>query len=325
MQSFLTRTVLSLIFLLTAGHAAAEEYSAIELARRLGLSADAIKRVAQGEVVSEVLEPSSDKDLALALVLRMDVPPQRVTDFVATDRLAKIQTVTLASGPIDPYAPSLDAMELPADALEAFANDPGGAFFMSEAEAKRVEAAAKQGKTQALDAYRKVLIERIRDYWENGLAGITPYAGKGRSPEADLRLANKVALDLVQNPNFRAELTSVPSKSPGKASHELYWAIEKGRDEAVPVLIHRVIYSEDGGEILLARHFYSGGEYDAIQILVGILPTEKDWSAVFYTNHTYTSQVAGFGGGAKRAIGRSLLEKELVAELERARAAITGR
>ena len=55
---------------------------------------------------------------------------------------------------------------------------------------------------------------------------------------------------------------------------------------------------------------------------VGILPTPSDWSAVFYTNHTYTAQVAGFGGGVKRSIGRKLLQKEIVAELQRAQKAI---
>ena len=122
-----------------------------------------------------------------------------------------------------------------------------------------------------------------------------------------------------------AELETIPSKSPGNARHTLSWAVSQGRDFAAPVLIHRIFYQGDASEIVVERRFYSGYDYDALQIVVGILPTRQDWSAVFYTNHTYTAQVIGFGGGAKRSIGRKLLRQELVAELERARKAISDR
>jgi hypothetical protein len=62
---------------------------------------------------------------------------------------------------------------------------------------------------------------------------------------------------------------------------------------------------------------------DSLQIVTGILQAIDERTTVaFYLNHTYTSQVAGFGGGAKRAIGRKLMQEELVAELERAQAAL---
>ena len=61
---------------------------------------------------------------------------------------------------------------------------------------------------------------------------------------------------------------------------------------------------------------------DALQTVTGILPAGDRRCVAFYTNHTYTPQVAGFGGSAKRSIGRRLMQKELVAEMERAQAAI---
>jgi len=136
--------------------------------------------------------------------------------------------------------------------------------------------------------------------------------------------ANDATRALVLNPDFRAELEAVPSKSPGKAEHQLFWAVQKGRDQAAPVLIHRILYREDDGEIFVERRFYSGYDYDSLQVVTGVLPTPDGGCAVFYTNHTYTAQVAGFGGGAKRSIGRKLLEKELVGELERAQRVVSG-
>jgi hypothetical protein len=60
--------------------------------------------------------------------------------------------------------------------------------------------------------------------------------------------------------------------------------------------------------------------------IVGVLPTPtENQSVVFYINHTYTAQVAGFGGSAKRSIGRKLMQKELVAEMKRVQGVLDGR
>jgi len=305
--------------------AAAQQISAVEVAERLGLSAVAIERVRNGEVVAESLEPSSDKDLSLAIVMRLDAPFSSVSEFIDADRLTEIQIMTISHSAIDPANISLAEMTLPPDTLAKLADQPDRTFFMSDAEAEQVTAAATEGDpSKVLDAYREVLAERARVYWEKGLAGIAPYAGKGRSPEIDLRHANEATRLLVKSPEFLSELDVAPSKSPGLATHTLSWAVEKGRSEAAPVLIHRILYRAEDREIILGRRFYTGMDYDALQIVIGILPIRADRSALFYMNHTYTSQVAGFGGSVKRSIGRRLLEKELVAEMERAQKAIPG-
>jgi transcriptional regulator with XRE-family HTH domain len=308
----------------TAAPAFAQMASPEEAAKRLGMSQNAIERVKQGEVVAEDLEASSDKDISLAVIARVDADLKTVYEFVAGDRLAQISTVTLSEGSIDPANPSLAAMKLDDETVARLAEDPKGTFFMSDEEAKRVAAAGKQGNAQALAAYRQVLAERAKAYWEKGLAGITPYGGEGRSPKVDLGHANDAAKKLVRNPVVRAELDAVPAKSSGKAEHRLSWAIQKGRDQAAPILIHHILYREEDGEVFVQRRFYSAYDYDSLQIVTGVLPTKSGASAVFYTNHTYTDQVAGFGGSAKRSIGRKMMQSELVAELQRAQKAVPG-
>ena len=219
---------------------------------------------------------------------------------------------------------SFAGMDLPEDVLQRLVDNPADTFNMSKDESDRVAEAAEHGKAQALAAYRDVLSARAKAYWEQGIAGIAAYDGKGRSPQVDLRHANDAARELVSNPAVLAEIDAVPSKSPGKAEHRLYWAIQKGRDRAAPVLNHRILYAQNDGEVSIERRFYSGYDYDSLQIVVGILPVSEDRCAVFYTNHTYTAQVAGFGGGVKRSVGRKLMQKELVAEMERAQQAVSG-
>ena len=90
------------------------------------------------------------------------------------------------------------------------------------------------------------------------------------------------------------------------------------------MLSHRILYKQDDAQIFIEKRFYSGYDYDygALQIVVGVLPVAKDRSVIIYTNHTYTSQVAGFGGGAKRSIGRKLMSTELAEEIKRAQKAL---
>jgi hypothetical protein len=314
-----------LLILLTAGAAFGENRSPLEVAHQLGLSDKAIERVKKGEVVVEQLEASSDKDLSIALVARVDAPLEEIYEFLQSDALVKLSTITLSAGEIDTSTFSMAAMELPDDVLQQLVDDPEDTFHMSTEEQALISEASASGKARVLEAYRGVLSARARAYWEKGVAGITPYAGKGRSPRADLDHANDAAKKLIHNKAALAELDVIPSKNSGKAKHRLYWAIQKGRDRAAPVLNHRILYAENDGEVSIERRFYSGYDYDSLQIVTGILPTTDRRCVAFYLNHTYTAQVAGFGGGTKRAIGRKLMQKELVAEMERAQAAIRDR
>ena len=304
--------------------AQAQAPSIEEMVRRIGFSERAVERARNGEVIAESLKATSDKDLTLAVGAKIEAAPQKVYDFVQADKLAKFQTLTIADGRIDPSNPSLAGMKLSEDTLEKLAEDPGGMLHMSEAEAAKISEAGKNGTAAALAAYQEALAARAKAYWEKGLDGITPYAGKDRSPAVDLGHADKAAKAFLQHPVLAAEIDAVPAKSTGKAEHQLFWAVQKGRDQEAPVLIHRILYEGDIGKAFVQRRFYSGYDYDSLEIVVAVLPTQDGNSAIFYTNHTYTAQVAGFGGSAKRSIGTKLLEKDLIAEMERAQKTIPG-
>lgn len=314
---------MTVICCLAASGLRAEEPDLSNAAQRAGLSEANVDRMKRGEIVVENLAASSDKDLALGIAMELGATLSEVRNFVDSDRLSKVDTVTIARGTIDPEKPSLAAMQLPKDVRTQLVSDPTGTFALSKSEADQMRAAAANGEVALVAAYQGLLEARVSAYWKQGLAGIEDYAGKGRSPRTDLRHANAAALDLIRLPALRAELTAAPAESLGGAVHTLEWSIEKARGQASPVLIHRVRYSDAERQALLSRHFYSGYDYDALQILVWIFPSDAGKSAVFYTNHTYTSQVAGFGGGAKRSIGRKLLQQGLVAEMQRVQEAFS--
>jgi hypothetical protein len=317
-------TALAALSALSAPPVSAEMRSAVEVAEQLGMSDDAIARVKNGEIVVEDLPASSDKDLSLAVVAAVDAPLEEIYAFLQSDRLVEISTVTISAGEIDTSTFSLAEMELPDDVLQHLVDDPEGTFHLSSNESAAVGQAAAAGKAAVLEVYRDVLSARARAYWNGGVAAIVPYAGKNRSPSEDLEHAAVALKKFMHNPAVIAAFDSIPSASQGKATHRLFWAVQKGRDRAAPVLNHRILYAENDGEVSIERRFYSGYDYDALQIATGMLPVGDRRCVAFYLNHTYTAQVAGFGGGAKRAIGRKLMKKELVAEMERARVAMSG-
>jgi hypothetical protein len=165
----------------------------------------------------------------------------------------------------------------------------------------------------------------VSDYWAHGLEGIVPYQGKGRDPKTDLGHANDTILKIALDSTIREEIMTVPSKSKNMAEmHSLNWAIQKGNDQEAPVLNHVLKWRAPGQEafILMTRRFYVGTDYDASQVVTGVLPTSDGRSAIFYTNRTYTSSVAGFGGSAKRSIGRKLMKSKLVETMQKAQKAL---
>ena len=165
----------------------------------------------------------------------------------------------------------------------------------------------------------------VSDYWAHGLEGIVAYQGKGRDPKTDLGHANDTLLKVVPHPGFREEIMTAPSKSKNMAEmHSLNWAIQKGNDQEAPVLNHvlKCTVSGQEGFLIMTRRFYAGTDYDSSQIVVGVIPTSDGRSAIFYINRTYTSSVAGFGGSAKRSIGRKLMKSKLIETMKKAQQAL---
>jgi hypothetical protein len=68
----------------------------------------------------------------------------------------------------------------------------------------------------------------------------------------------------------------------------------------------------------ITNRFYSGSDYDASQIVTGVMPTADGKSAIVYVNRTYTSSVTGFGGSTKRSIGRKMMKGKIVETMKKA-------
>jgi hypothetical protein len=321
-----------------------KEASVESISKRFSLSESQIDKFLRGEVVTKDLDATSDKDLSLLIVLVVDADLDTCWEFVHAEKVAEIQSATMSSGPIplssldgssssnghqdEDDSTLLQDMVLEDEALQKLEANPGGLYSMSKAEAQIMKDKKKTHHPNAMVALRHILMGRARAYWEKGIAGIVPYeGGKGRDPRVDLEHATKYAMKILENTWIHQQVLASPSQAVQKnnddddgeatINHSLSWSIQKGRDLAAPTLDHRIRCKSEVGMALIVRRFYSGYDYDAMQIVTGVLPTaDPGKSVVFHTNHTYTSKVAGFGGSAKRAIGRKMMVGKMVETMQ---------
>ena len=102
---------------------------------------------------------------------------------------------------------------------------------------------------------------------------------------------------------------------PSEVESRLLWLLQEINGRPAVVLAHRMLGKDSGNAFLAQRDFYVAHTFDALQVIVGCYGMTEG-SILFYTNRTYTEQVAGFGSSAAHAIGRKMMTAEVVALFE---------
>lgn len=285
-----------------------------EVAKRLGLKDSSLASFRRGEVVTDEREASNEKDLSLLVAVVFPASLQKTWDFISQERVVEIQDTVLAQGRIN-----LATFE-----LEGFQFDHGtqtnlGKFNMSMSEAQTFANAIDKES-----AFKGILSVRAKAYWDYGLKGMEPYQGANHNIPDDLETANGRAVEVLLDPKVREEITTVPSKSQNPDAHFLTWSIVQGHSMTSIVLSHMLRYKKDDQKFIgVTRKFYSATDFDCSLIMAGAIPINGDsQSAFFYINHTFTSAVAGFGGGTKRMIGRKMMKGALVETMKKAQKAL---
>jgi hypothetical protein len=120
--------------------------------------------------------------------------------------------------------------------------------------------------------------------------------------------------------SFHDLLEGWPQNVPAGLVQNVFWAQFRAHAADTIALGHVFEGTFDGTGIVVRRHYYVSTGYNAEQAIVGFLPVPEG-TLVVYTNHTSTDQVAGFGGGAKRSIGRRFMASQLEGLFQKTRAA----
>ncbi len=285
-----------------------------KILKQLGFPADTIAQVKAGQMVKIDLESSNERELGVGLAFLVKETPQELRkDFqggllMSVDADVEAHGTISGAGSLDQFAGvKLSGLE------DKYRNAKAGDLNLSSAEIEAFQATKGKPASAVEEELRKALLARYQAYHSKGLDGIAPYdrGGKQRSGAADLRSATEAASAVKQPaPSYYDTLLNYP-KRPASGFEELYnWQRYEAHGEPVYILTH-AFFVEDGDAIsAVQRQFYVSGSYNVEQAMAGFLPVSEG-TLVIYLNRTSTDQVAGFGGGTKRSVGKKLMATQL--------------
>ena len=289
----------------------------------LSFSSDDVAAVRAGELVSGRLESASDRELAVAVVVKTSVEPARLVAALAQGRALsqnpKVKHFESVSKPMGPAA--LKAVTLTPDQVKRWRRaSPGEDINLSADEFQILnsslagaggDSATASAVEQAVEA---ILQTRMQMYQLSGLDGIASYersSGDLRDASGELRLASQANQKMGLLPDeFYDVLLAYPDRVPAGFQETFFWTLEEGPGTMLLNLTHRFSVQLDEGYGTVQRQFYVSNGYNVEQAISRILPVEGG-SVLLYTNRTSTDQVDGFGGSARRSIGDRMMESEL--------------
>lgn len=294
-----------------------------ELMAALSFSPEEVAAVRAGKFVSGRLESASDRELAIALVVKLPIEPQDLVAILAGGGALSSNTKVKHFGAVPKPLATEDLADitLGPDQIKRWRNAVAGEHInLSEDEFSELHTAlassgGEPASVEAIqEAARQIFYSRMRLYQISGLAGIAPYRrsdGNVRDPAHEIRLASIADMKIGLLPSgFYDVLLGYPDRIPAQFQEVFFWTLEEGPGGELVNLTHRFAVAEDGGFGTVQRQFYVSAGYNMEQAISRILPVE-DGSIWLYTNRTSTDAVDGFGGSARRSIGDGMLEGEL--------------
>jgi hypothetical protein len=303
-----------------------------KLLAEIGFSSDAKQQVLDGKFVTTGLEPTSERELAMAMAFLVSEPPAELIENVKKDLVAGVDPDTTGHGTISGAGSLADfkGVSFGSDAkkqAKAFLSaESGEDLNLSTAEIGAFDALAKNhGDAKAVEVQlQKLLLARFQAYHSHGLDGIADYArsdGKQTDAGGDLRRAVEAASGLKKNaPNFYDTLLNYPKSRPAGLEEEFSWTHYMAHGDPVFLLSHR-IWMPDGDAWLIAnRQYYVTSSYNVVQILAGFLPV-KGGTLAIYVNRTSTDQVTGFGSSTKHTMGTKVMTSQIKNLFEKVKAA----
>ena len=333
--------VLLVAFVATASPVVAQEIPAdIEgMVTYLGFRATDVRKLLQGEVieVAESLKEGSDKEMAVSVAIILPTTIEKAVEIIRTGRSFAVDPSVIEYRRMSRDAPSeADFADLgyTADEVSEIQKllrvKTGSQFNFSEAEVSRFRRLGKElkGKSarkdpsvrEAVNAeLRAVLLERYRAYREAGVDSIEPYSRGGKkrsSPAEELALAfnEDVLRDQRLAPlvrEFQQAWIKYPEGGAKGIENDFFWAKTDVQDRPCFVLTHVMTHRDSEGALIAERQFYVGHDYNSLSLVMGAVPVEGG-IVMFYRNRTFTDQVAGFGSGLKKGIGRGQMRNTVV-------------
>ena len=314
---------LALLTLIAGSAAAQSPPEAAEVVKTLGFPADSKQKILAGEYVETALETASERDLNVGIAfLSKGIGPEPLAQEVVGQDLAdRSDPQTLAFGRFSDPGSLADLAKLKlTKGQQAAYSEPAEWLNLSEQEVAALEKAS--GDPMAVQkAVHAALLARYQAYRQKGIAGIAPYERGSRpfEPGKDIESANDAARRVGLLPDsFLGLLDHYPQGAPDDLVEAFSWSQFDAHGQDTLALTHHFTGTFGSAVLVVQRQFYASNGYNVEQAVTGLLPV-KEGTLVVYANHTSTDQVAGFGGSAKRGIGRKFMAAQLEQSFERSK------
>ena len=293
--------------------------SAEDLSQQLGITQENFASLNKGEIIFFDVAEGDEKELAAGVAMYLPAAPAKVMSVIKNKNLLSIDGEITAEGAIPQKATpeTFKGFGFKAGDEEAtnfLAAQPGSKFNLSTDEFRSLHSIGSSGPDSASQAYRNILMQRWQAYQKNGLKGILTYDrgnGTEANPGGELRFATQDSKILSRYfPELYKAWLNYPVTLPSGAEESFIWRNRQVESRPTPILLHRIIFSTQTGELILSRQFYAGHSYNSNQLVIACLPY-LDGSLVFYANRTFTDQVAGFGSSLKHSVGQKQAKSEI--------------
>jgi hypothetical protein len=296
--------------------ARAQVPTADQLLSDIGLSDSDKQQVLGGQFVTVDMKTVSDRDLSVGIAFVVKASPDSLVKQVEAGSLLKVDPQVKQSGRFKGAGSAADIASLTinaADAKTLGSASAGSSLNFSTAEIAALDAAGANGQPAVQQALQQLMLARFQAYKASGLGGIATYDRGGSQSDvaADLRKAAEATANLKKYlPALQQLLLNYPSGSVAGLTEIQQWIKYDIDGVTTFVLGHSLIVPSGDARVAVSRQYYASTGYNGGQAIVAFLPVAEG-TVVLYSNHTFTDQVAGWGGSAKRGIGRGIMTKKL--------------
>ncbi len=275
-------------------------------------------KILAGEFVTGDVKNVTDRELSVAIGFLVKTSPADLAKQVVSGVGLHADPQVAAHGTVQAEASAQDfqGVTLTGGAAEVFLEAKAGSSVnLSSGELKAFQASS--GQTDASKAaeaqLRAMLLARHHAYRTSGLDGIAPYdrGGEQRRGGDDLRKASAGTVVVKKRfPAFYDMMNGYPKASLPGMEERFYW-VQYGKGGKANYVLEQMVTASDGDvHAIMQRQYYASQGYNVEQAVAGFFPVEEG-TLVVYVNRTSTDQVAGFGGSAKRSIGRKMMTGQL--------------
>ena len=283
----------------------------------VGFSADAKQRVLNGEFVTTDVPGVSDKDLSIAIAFLVPTTPEALSQQVMSGVVDSADAQVRASGELKGAASLADlaGLKITSAVAQQLANaQPGAALNLSTDEIAAFGAVPGGAQPAIQRQLQQMLLARFQAYssvrsgGHRSLRSRRRQLGRCRGRVAQGQHGGHGAAEV--HAGLRAGADGYPQATAPGMRQSSRWMSYDIDGTPTFVLTHTLAAGEGTARAVVQRQYYVSTGYNAEQAVAGFVPVQQG-TLVVYTNHTFTDQVAGFGGSVKRGVGRRMMASKL--------------